>query len=125
MAAATSSHIGLVPSLSREFLLHHRCCPIDRTGDGIIIVAVVPDATQGALDDIAVAYQSAVFPRDVSSEELERLIERTASRSDREIQLERGTDLQDDTTTDVRDLAQHPPRRPLRQPPRPRARAPA
>jgi general secretion pathway protein E len=101
----------LPPTLSREFLLHHRCCPVERAADGTIRVAIAPAALRDALDDIAVAYDCATTPTDVTDEELDRLIERITTRSDRDIQLERDdaglTD--DDTTTDVRDLANQPP----------------
>ena len=46
---------------------------------------------------------------DVSTEELERLIERITTRSERGIQLERDANADDETTTDVRDLANQPP----------------
>lgn len=101
--------IELADSLSRDFLLHHRCCPIELTTDGCVLVAVAPDAALDALDDISVAYQRAAQRTDVSTEELERLIERITTRSERGIQLERDADADDETTTDVRDLANQPP----------------
>ena len=87
-----SSQLDPVTSLSREFLLHYGCCPVERTGDGAILAAVAPDAAHGALDDIAVAYQSSVTTSDVSVEELERFVERLTDRYDRNIQLEPDTD---------------------------------
>jgi type II secretory ATPase GspE/PulE/Tfp pilus assembly ATPase PilB-like protein len=101
----------LPPTLSRDFHLHPRSCPLDRTTDGTIRVAIAPAAARDALDDIAVAYNSATTSTDVSDEELDRLIERIATRSQRDIQLERddATSTDDDTTTDVRDLANQPP----------------
>jgi type II secretory ATPase GspE/PulE/Tfp pilus assembly ATPase PilB-like protein len=84
---------------------------VERAADGTIRVAIAPAALRDALDDIAVAYDCATTPTDVTDEELDRLIERITTRSDRDIQLERDdaglTD--DDTTTDVRDLANQPP----------------
>jgi general secretion pathway protein E len=105
--------LGLASALSREFLLHHRCCPVERAPDGTLLVAVAPDALRTALDDIAVAYNAPVSTSDVTAEELDRLIERLTTRSDRSIHLERDSDSdpeeQDDLTTDVRDLATQPP----------------
>jgi general secretion pathway protein E len=103
--------LELPPTVSREFLLHHRCCPVERTTDGIIRVALAPAALRDALDDIAVAYDCATTSTDVTDEELDRLIERITTRSDRDIQLERddADAADDDSTTDVRDLANQPP----------------
>jgi len=105
----TQSPIELAGGLSREFLLHHGCCPVERTSQGIVLVAVGPDAAREALDDIALAYQCAVQPSEVSTDELELLIERITTRSEREIELERDAGVEDETTTDVRDLANQPP----------------
>ena len=105
--------LGLASALSREFLLHHRCCPVERAPNGTLLVAVAPDALRTALDDIAAAYNAPVSTSDVTAEELDRLIERLTTRSDRSIHLERDSDSdpeeQDDLTTDVRDLATQPP----------------
>jgi len=108
---ASHSHepMDLAEGLSRDFLLHHRCCPVELTADGAVLVAVAPGAAREALDDIAVAYQRAVLPSEVTAEELERLIERITTRSERGIQLERDADADDESTTDVRDLANQPP----------------
>ena len=100
--------LELAEGLSREFLLHHGCCPLQRTATGTLLVAVAPDAAHAALDDIAVAYNCEVQASGVTSEELQRLVERITTRSDRAIQLERDGDT-DDATTDVRDLANQPP----------------
>jgi type II secretory ATPase GspE/PulE/Tfp pilus assembly ATPase PilB-like protein len=108
-AAPLNAPMELAEGLSREFLLHHHCCPVERTRDGVIVVAVGPHAAPNALDDIAVAYRSAVSASEVSAEELERLVERITTRSEREIQLERDADSDDEMTTDVRDLANQPP----------------
>jgi general secretion pathway protein E len=101
--------LALADSLSRDFLLHHRCCPVELATDGTVLVAVGPDAAREALDDIAVAYRRAVTPTDVTADELERLVERITTRAEHGIQLERDADTDDETTTDVRDLANQPP----------------
>jgi hypothetical protein len=64
--------LRLAPELSRDFFLHHRCCPIERTADGAILVAILPHGTHDGLDDISVAYRSLVTTRDVSIGDLER-----------------------------------------------------
>jgi general secretion pathway protein E len=105
----TSQSLELAEGLSRSFLLHHGCCPLELLGDGTLMVAMRPDALEEALDDIAVAYSAPVQGRAVTQEELERLIERITTRSDRAIQLERDGDGDDAAATDVRDLANQPP----------------
>lgn len=106
--------LDLAPALSREFLLHHGCCPLERAPDTAIQVAIAADAVHDALDDIAVAYRSHVATRAVSSGELERLVERLTTRGDRTVELEHESSLKEqssdyDAPTDVRDLATQPP----------------
>jgi general secretion pathway protein E len=106
----SSDTIVLADGLTREFLVHHGCCPARRAPDGSIVVAVAPNAAREALDDISLAYQRAVVAEDATQAEVERLIERLSTVFDRSIELARGgrTD-EDDTLTDVRDLASQPP----------------
>ena len=108
--------LQLAEGLSREYLLHHRLCPRARTADGTLLVAAAPDAFMDGLDDIAFVYDAAVTVEQVSAEELERLVERITTSSERQIELSRSAsgdggglgDL-DDLTADVRDLANQPP----------------
>lgn len=99
--------------LVREFFLHHRCCPMDRTSDGRILIAVAPDVVEEALDEIAIAYQKPIATREVTAEELVRLIERLAMTSDHALapghNPSTGAGEVDDLTMDTRDLASHPP----------------
>jgi len=109
--------LALADGLSREFLLHHRLCPKDRREDGAIVVAVSADAARDALDDIAFVYRAPVVTEEVKSEEVDRLIERLTTNSERSIELARASasdgglvdDLTDSGTADVRDLANQPP----------------
>jgi type II secretory ATPase GspE/PulE/Tfp pilus assembly ATPase PilB-like protein len=103
--------LSLAIGLSREFLLHHRVCPKQFGPDGVVIVALAPDARLEALDDIAFAYRCQVVSEEASLEEVERLTERLTTRAERAIELERtgGADSEDGLTTDVRDLANQPP----------------
>ncbi|HEY9514907.1 MAG TPA: GspE/PulE family protein [Gemmatimonadaceae bacterium] len=100
-------------SVSREYLFHHRVCPTAWGDNGSLIVAVAPDAlVPEALDDLAIAYGSAVIPEPASADEVERLIERLSTEAERTVELERaGIDdvLDDPLTADVRDLATQPP----------------
>ena len=105
----------LAPGLSREYLNHHRVCPLRLAGDDTIVVAVVADSFLDALDDVGFAYRRRAVPETIANEELEALIERVVSSAERVIELERGTaDSSVDETlgelgTDVRDLANQPP----------------
>jgi general secretion pathway protein E len=103
----------LADSISREYLLHHRVCPRSLTADGSLVVAVAPDALlPEALDDLSIAYGSAVVPESTSADDVERLIERLSTEAERTVELERaGIDdsLDDPLTADVRDLATQPP----------------
>jgi len=101
--------LTLAEGLSREYLLHHRMCPLEREADGNLVVAVAPEALLDGLDDIAFAYQCDVRTTDVAHEEVERLVERLSTRSDRQIELERVESSEDEFTTDVRGLANQPP----------------
>jgi len=103
------SALALTGGLSREYLLHHRVCPVTVADDGGILVAVTDNSILAALDEISIAYDRPVAPTTVAPKELERLIERVANRTDHEVEV-RGIDFaDDDTAADVRDLANQPP----------------
>jgi general secretion pathway protein E len=106
-----ASPLTLAEGLTREFLLHHRLCPLRRADDGSVIVAVAPDALLDALDDVACAYGCPAVAEPTPLADVERLIERLATRNDRAIELERveGGGAFDDLATDVRDLATQAP----------------
>lgn len=115
--AAESTHttgdddtsLALIGGVTREFLLHHRVCPVAVRDDGAIIVAIAERAEEAALDDLAVAYDRIVTTRVVSDQELDHLIERMANRTDRAIEVTRIDPGDDGLTADVRDLANQPP----------------
>ena len=111
-----SSSFALAEGLSREFLLHHRLCPTERRDDGTIVVAVAPDAVRNALDEVAFVYRAPVVVEEVKGDEVDRLIERLMTRTERAIELMADNELRGelaltdgDLTTDVRDLANQPP----------------
>lgn len=110
MDSQRESQLALADGLTREYLLHHRMCPRALAEDGSLLVAVAPDALLDGLDDVGFAYGKAVTTEPVSAADVERLIERLTNRSERTIELARaGDSVEDDTTTDVRDLANQPP----------------
>jgi general secretion pathway protein E len=103
------SPLALSGGLSREYLLHHRACPVAMQGDGSILVAVAAPYIESALDDIAVAYGRDTSVREVSADELHRLIERITTRTDRAVEITRVELSDDEVAADVRDLANQPP----------------
>ncbi|MGH7718678.1 MAG: GspE/PulE family protein [Gemmatimonadaceae bacterium] len=116
--AADPSALTLAPGLSREYLLHHRVCPLRLADTGALVVAAAANApavlVDDALDDLALCYGRPVEVEPTPAAEVERLVERLTTRSERVIELERaggadGPDGEDPLTTDVRGLATQPP----------------
>ena len=103
--------IALADGVSRDYLIHHRLCPKALSDDGHLVVDVAPNAFRDALDDLSFAYRRTVVVEEVTTDEVERLIERLTTRSERSIELARiDSEGEDDTgTADVRDLANQPP----------------
>ncbi len=101
----STGELTLPEGLTRAYLLHHRICPKARAPDGSVIVVVSPNALLEGLDDIGYAYRCAVTVQEASDEEVERLIERLATRSERLFELGRVEVSEDEFATDVRDLA--------------------
>ena len=107
LATSISGEVALAEGLTREFLVHHRVCPLRLAGDRLV-VAAAPDALLEALDDVGFAYRLPVEVEPTPSGEVERLIERIATRTERSIELAQASSG-DDLATDVRDLANQPP----------------
>jgi type II secretory ATPase GspE/PulE/Tfp pilus assembly ATPase PilB-like protein len=104
-----ASTLTLAAGVTRDYLLHHRLCPKALRADGTLVVAGTDDALLGGIEDIAFAYQLPVSRETVDREELERLIERLTTRSERNVELARIDTSSDDLATDVRDMANQPP----------------
>lgn len=106
-----ASALQLAPGLTRDFLLHHRLCPRGWAANGTLVVAAAGDALLDGLDDIAVAYATQVTPEPEDGAEVERLIERLTTASERSIELARvsADAAEDELTADIRDLANQPP----------------
>ena len=60
---------ALAEGISREFLLWHRICPLDRAADGRLRVATAPGASPEGLDDLAIVYGAEVLAVETRSEE--------------------------------------------------------
>ena len=109
MPPTSATRLTLAEGLSRDYLLHHRVCPKDFAESGEVIVAVGPDALLDSLDDIALVYRRKVVMEEVSGQDVDRLIERLTTQSERSIELARPNFGDDDLTADVRDMANQPP----------------
>ena len=103
------SALTLASGVTREYLLHHRLCPKALQPDGSLIVATTDDALLAGIDDIAFAYRRPVSRETVDRSELERLIERLTTHTERSVELARIDTSNDDLATDVRDMANQPP----------------
>lgn len=107
-SSSTSGELALAEGLSREFLLHHGLCPRRLGENGAVVVAAAPHALLEALDDVAYAYGVPAEAEPAPAEEVERMIERMATRAERRIELAQAY-AGDELATDVRDLANQPP----------------
>jgi type II secretory ATPase GspE/PulE/Tfp pilus assembly ATPase PilB-like protein len=101
------NELRLHEALSREFLLHHRVCPKEIAPDGSLVVAVGPRPLEEALQDLRGLYGREVSTSEVSQSELEQLIERLATASERQFDEVAISTVEDDA--DLRDLANQPP----------------
>ena len=104
-----TTEITLADGLTRDYLLHHRVCPIGYA-DGAVRISAAPDALlDDALDDLRFVYGAEVVVEPASLGDVERAIERLTTRAGRDIELARVDHDDDERTADVRDLATQPP----------------
>lgn len=104
----------LAAGVSREYLLHHRVCPIAFADDDILMVATAPDALlPEALDDLGVAYRKRTVAEERPLHEVERLIARlVATHGAGDLAPTVFSSLEDDAealVADVRDVANSAP----------------
>src|SRR6202008_4072111 len=78
---------SLVAGVTREYLLHHKVCPKAVDASGALVVATAPNALREAIGERAAAYHRLAIIDEVSITEVERLIERLTTESDRSIEL--------------------------------------
>src|SRR6185437_6043584 len=110
--ANTPDILPLADGVSREYLLHHRVCPVTIREDGALVVATAPDALlPHALDDLGIAYRRPVVADEKPKHEVERLIARlTSGRGAEEMALvSADEDSQESLVADVRDIANSAP----------------
>jgi len=97
----------LPETISRDYLLHHRVCPIN-TANGYVQLLAAPDAYLEAADELAELFELPVQVETVSLDTVHRAIERLTSQRQHAASDARW-DADDDFATDVRDLANQPP----------------
>ncbi|MBI3791858.1 MAG: type II/IV secretion system protein [Gemmatimonadetes bacterium] len=98
----------LPSELSRDFLIRHGLCPVERSADGDLLLLAAPDADLTAAEEIAAALACGVRVSHATSETVAHSIERlTADRDHRD--AARSVAEPDDFAADVRALATQPP----------------
>lgn len=99
----------LEPGVTRDFLVRHRVCPIERRQGECLLVAIAPDGSRAALEELSQWYQLPVRAVETDLDELEQAVERLVAETERLDELERLDNEEDDRTADVRELANQPP----------------
>src|SRR5215213_5584841 len=88
-AAPAARPVALAPGLTRDFLLHHRICPVEWADDGTLLVASAPAALPGGLEELAFVYACRAIPRETADADVVRHIERLTTNAERSIELAR------------------------------------
>ena len=71
LAAGLTPFAALADGLTRDYLLHHRLCPIGSQQDGTVVVGMAPNALVDGLHDIAFAYRvGGVVTQEIPQDEL-------------------------------------------------------
>jgi len=99
----------LPSGVTREYLVHHGVCPKAIDPGGALVIAAGSNALREAVGELADAYKRFAVIEEVSTADVERLIERLTTEADRSIELARADMNSDDVSTDVRELASQPP----------------
>lgn len=110
-SAAPLAHVApLASGLTKEYLLHHRLCPIALGAQGRLRVAVAPAALASGLEDLSFVYRAPIDECPVSTAELVSLIERAIRAGDKDVHVAQDAEpAGDDLSADVRNLANQPP----------------
>jgi general secretion pathway protein E len=112
-SSASLSRSGLPTGLTREYLLHHRVCPLDVASDGTLHVAAAPGAwLEDAVHDLRTVYGRPVVVTDATQSDVDRLIERITAHEASDLDaplIDAQASADDEAATDVRDLVNQPP----------------
>lgn len=113
MSTTSAAHdLELSPELAREFLVHHRVCPLRIDEDGTLVVGLDTEGCADAVAEVGLAYRRPVRAEATPWPELDRQIERLSSNAARSIPLGEREDqrvAEEDLGTDLRELANQPP----------------
>ena len=101
--------VSLPASVSREFLLHHRICPLGFRPGGALRVAVEEASLLNGLDDLSVAYERPVVSEEVPPNDVQALIDRLASPGHSVEDLHPAEGDDPEVRADLVDLANQPP----------------
>jgi general secretion pathway protein E len=97
----------LLDGISRDYLLWHRLCPLGRSDDGRLRVAVAPGVNRDGLLELSSAYDAPVEEVTLEQREVEELIDEATLRATPMIELT--SVAEDDLQADARDLANQAP----------------
>src|SRR4051812_42998268 len=102
-AVPNARPVALAPGVTRDYLLHHRLCPVEWADDGALVIAAAPEALRIGLDELAFAYSCHAITRETADADVVRHIERLTTNAERTIELARAAGSDDDLASDVRD----------------------
>lgn len=74
-AAPIARPVVLAPGVTRDFLLHHRLCPVEWADDGALVIATAPESLRIGIDELAFAYNCRATTRETQDSEVVRSIE--------------------------------------------------
>lgn len=103
---SSPTDLSLAAGVSREFLLHHRVCPLAVEAGGALVVGIVEDSLLSALPDLGDVYGRAILTRTIRPAELERAILRLAAESAR---VDERSAVDESGHSEIRALANEPP----------------
>lgn len=110
------AHPPLVLSeeLTREFLIHHRVCPLHLADDGQVVVGLSADGCPEAVTEVGTAYGRSARPQIIDRSELDRAIDRLCSVAEDALRFASDAQaaahgFEDDLGADLRELANQPP----------------
>ena len=112
--AAIGTPLSLAPELTREFLVHHRVCPLRFEADGTLVVGLDVAGCHEAVAEVGLAYHCDAKSEAAEWSDLDRQIERLCSSAEHALRFDASPDGAfedhvDDLGTDLRELANQPP----------------
>lgn len=112
--AVIGTPLSLAPELTREFLVHHRVCPLRFEADGTLVVGLDVAGCLEAVAEVGLAYHCVARSEAAEWGDLDRQIERLCSNAEHALRFDASPDGDmgdrlDDLGTDLRELANQPP----------------